>query len=584
MDSPVHELTVSIDSVGGASRSSWRGRWIPVAILGLFLIPIGAGLFGTFLPAFGYLPAAGGEAIDLGPWRTLVAYPGFWSSLGLSVFTGVIATVLALALAAGYCAAAHGRIGYRRAEAMLAPLLASPHAAMAIGLAFVLAPSGWIARLISPWLTGWDLPPDVATIGDPWGIALIVALLVKEIPYLLLMILAALYQVPVDDHLKAARALGYTRAVAWMKIIMPQVYAQIRLPIYAVLAFSMSVVDMALILGPSSPPPLSVLALRWFNAPDVMMTMPAAAAALTQFAVVAGAIVAWRLVEIVVTRVGHRWIARGGRGVASEPGFVVATGSVLALLALGGMALMAMAIWSFAFTWRYPSALPDTWTFSNWANQIHGLQWPATSTLAIGVLVTLIGLALVVAWLESEDRTGARLPKRAMWLIYIPLLIPQISFLFGGQVLLVRLGVDGTLLAVVWAHLLFVLPYMFLSLTDPWHALDPRYSRSAAALGASPNRALFAVKLPMLLRPILVACAIGFSVSVAQYLPTLFAGAGRIATLTTEAVTLSSGADRRIVGVYTFVQSLMPLMVYGLAFAIPVMLYRGRRGLLSPEQ
>ncbi|WP_421723744.1 ABC transporter permease [Bauldia sp.] len=584
MATPVHELAVETGAFGRGRRARIGSRWIPFTILAVFLIPIGAGLVGTLLPAFGYLPAAGGQTVSLSPWQALAGHPGFWTALGLSVFTGVVATVLALALAAGYCATAHGRVGYRRAEAMLAPLLASPHAAMAIGLAFVLAPSGWIARAISPWLTGWDVPPDVATVGDPLGITLIVALLVKEIPFLLLMILAALYQIPVDDHLKAARALGYTRAVAWMKIIMPQVYAQIRLPIYAVLAFSMSVVDMALILGPNNPPPLSVLALRWFNAPDVAMTMPAAAAALTQFLAVAAAIAAWRLVELVAAKVGRWWIGRGGRGVRGEPGFVIATVSVLALLGLGGLALMAMAVWSFAFTWRYPSALPDSWTLSTWTNQLAGLQWPATTTLAVGILATLAALVLVIAWLECEDRTGARLPKRAMWLIYIPLLIPQISFLLGGQVLLVRLGADGTLLAVVWAHLLFVLPYMFLSLADPWHALDPRYARSALALGASPNRTLFIVKLPMLLRPILVACAIGFSVSVAQYLPTLFAGAGRVATLTTEAVTLSSGADRRIVGVYTFVQSLLPLMVYGLAFAVPTLLYRHRRGLFSPER
>ena len=38
--------------------------------------------------------------------------------------------------------------------------------------------------------------------------------------------------------------------------------------------------------------------------------------------------------------------------------------------------------------------------------------------------------------------------------------------------------------------------------------------------------------------------------SVGQYLPTLFAGNGRVATLTTEAVTLAAGADRRVIGVY----------------------------------
>ena len=63
-----------------------------------------------------------------------------------------------------------------------------------------------------------------------------------------------------------------------------------------------------------------------------------------------------------------------------------------------------------------------------------------------------------------------------------------------------------------------------------------------------------------------------------QYLPTLFAGNGRLATLTTEAVTLSSGADRRVIGVYAFVQSLLPLMAYMLALAVPVLMRR--RGLM----
>jgi len=90
------------------------------------------------------------------------------------------------------------------------------------------------------------------------------------------------------------------------------------------------------------------------------------------------------------------------------------------------------------------------------------------------------------------------------------------------------------------------------------------------------------VKLPMLLRPILIACAIGFGVSVSQYLPTLFAGNGRIVTLTTEAVTLANGADRRVLGVYTLVQSLIPLLAYILALAVPVLVFARRRALLRP--
>ena len=75
------------------------------------------------------------------------------------------------------------------------------------------------------------------------------------------------------------------------------------------------------------------------------------------------------------------------------------------------------------------------------------------------------------------------------------------------------------------------------------------------------------------------AAAIGIAVSVAQYLPTLFMGAGRIATLTTEAVTLSSSSDRRVTGVYATLQAGLPFAAYGAAFLIPALLYRNRRGL-----
>ena len=48
-------------------------------------------------------------------------------------------------------------------------------------------------------------------------------------------------------------------------------------------------------------------------------------------------------------------------------------------------------------------------------------------------------------------------------------------------------------MALVWAHLVFVLPYVVLALDRPFQALDPRYARSAAALGASPWRVLWRV-------------------------------------------------------------------------------------------
>src|SRR5690606_35416431 len=142
------------------------------------------------------------------------------------------------------------------------------------------------------------------------------------------------------------------------------------------------------------------------------------------------------------------------------------------------------------------------------------------------------------------------------------LFFPQIGFLYGLNVVMLRAGLGGGWLTVTWVHVLFVLPYMIMTLRDSWRAFDPRFARAAAALGASPFRILLAVKLPVLLRPLLAAAAVGFSVSVAQYFSTLFIGAGRIATLTTEAVALSSGSDRRIVVILAVLQAVLPLLTF----------------------
>ena len=558
-------------------RSDWL-RIAPAFTAGVFLLPIGAGLIGTVLPAFGYLPAIGGNELSLAPWRVLVAHPGFATSVMLTLGTGVLTSLLAVILSVGFCAYAYGRPWARRIGAWLAPLLSTPHSALAIGFAFLILPSGWIVRAISPWLTGWTLPPDVSTVGHHTGLALVFGLLLKEVPYLILMIVSALNQVPAREHLTIARALGYSRAEAWVKAILPQIYPQIRLPIYAVIAFSLSVVDVGLILGPSNPPTLSVLAVRWFFDADIQMYFPAAAAACLQLLLVIATIVLWFSLERLLVIVGRRWIAAGGRdGLLSRltlPTAVV----TFTLFVLSLLAIVGMALWSVAAQWRYPDALPQAWTWANWMRRADSLPALSWTTLLIGMLATAIAVVLVLACLENEGR-GERAGTGALWILYLPLLFPQIAFLFGAQVLLVRLELDGTLLAVVWAHLVFVLPYLFLSLADPWRAFDPRYARTAASLGASRFRVLFRVKLPILLRPLLIACAVAFAVSVGQYLATLFAGNGRVATLTTEAVTLAGGADRRVIGAYALVQSLFPFLVYLLAAALPALLYANRRGL-----
>jgi len=557
--------------------------WAPTLTLIVMLGPVLAGLAGTLAPSVGLMPALGGTTPGLAPWQALFDWPGLPRAVALSLGVGFAATALSLALVILICAGWAGTRPFGVIERLLSPLLSVPHAAAAFGLAFLIAPSGWIARGLSPWATGWDRPPDLLILQDPAGLSLIFGLVTKEVPFLLLMTLAALTQARPGPSLRIAQTLGYARVTGWLKTIFPLVYRQIRLPVYAVLAFSMSVVDVAIILGPNTPPTLAVQVVRWMNDPDLALRFQAAAGAVLQLGLVLMGLGLWRLLERVVARIGRAWIASGARGQArAEQGVRIAAlilGATAALAVIAGLA--GQVVWSFAGLWQFPDLLPDGLTFRNWQRFGPRLSGPALETGIIAATATGLALLLTLACLEAEHRHGLRPATRALWLLYIPLIVPQVAFLAGFQTLSISTGLDGGRAAVILAHLVFVLPYVFLALADPWRAWDRNQDTIARALGAGPDRVLWAVRLPMLLRPVLTAAAVGFAVSVGQYLPTLLVGAGRVPTLTTEAVALASGGDRRVIGVYALAQMAAAFAPFALAVLLPRLVWRNRKGLLD---
>lgn len=558
-------------------RHDLRSYLFPFLVSGLLCGPVLAGLTGVLLQAFGHFPQAGIVGPSLDPFRGLFAWAGLGASVRLSVFTGLTATAASLAITVAIVAGWHGTRAFGLLRTALAPLLSVPHAAVAFALAFLIAPSGLISRLLSPWATGWTRPPDILILNDPAGLSLIAGLVVKEVPFLLLMTLAALNQTNPTQSTVVARSLGYGRVAAWCKTVFPPVYRQIRLPVYVVLAYSMSVVDAAIILGPTTPPSLSVMIVRWAADPDIAMRTQASAAAIIQLALVIAGLVGWRLAESLVARLGRRWIQSGDRGLWAAPiggfGLVAGTTSV-AIIVLG---LCVLALWSVSGFWGFPSVVPDSLSFRGWSRQ-SAIAWDRLGTTSVIALsATMISVVLVIGLLQS--RASAEKAARWSWLIYIPLIVPQTAFLPGLQTLLLAIGADRGLFPVIMAHCVFVLPYVLLSLSDPWRAWDSRLGVIASALGAARWRVFWQIRLPMILGAVLIASAVGLAVSVGQYLPTLLVGGGRVATLTTESLALASGGDRQAIGIFALLQTLAALFPFAVALAVPRVIWRNRRGM-----
>ncbi len=556
------------------TKTSGRGGWLrlmPPLTLGLMALPVAAGLAGTAVPAL----RDGGAAMV-----AVVEWPGLPRAAALSLLTGLAATLLSLIVTLLLVAAFAGTPAFDRIRRLLAPLLSVPHAAAALGLAFLIAPSGWIARGLSPWATGWQTPPDLLILNDPWGLSLTLGLVAKELPFLLLMALAALPQIDADRRLATAATLGYGRITGFTLTTLPALYAQLRLPVYAVLAYGMTVVDMAMILGPTLPPTLSTQIVLWMGEAGLARRDTAAAAALLQCALVLAALGLWRLFEIAGRRALARQAFRGHRGAFLDRPAALAA-RIATLLTAGSLTLglAGLALWSVAGLWPFPDALPQTITFRIWATAAPALTDTLLLTLAIATAATLAALALALACLEAEARFNLTPSHRALTLLYLPLLVPQVAFLPGLQVLALASGIEGHAAAVAAAHLIFVLPYVFLSLAGPFRAWDSRIAISAATLGATPSRIFWRLRLPMLLAPVLTAAAVGIAVSVGQYLPTLLIGGGRVETLTTEAVALSSGGNRRLIGAYAALQLALPALAFGTALALPALVWRNRHAM-----
>ena len=556
-------------------------KFSPRFLLALLILPVLGGLISVLLPAFGYAPVLEQTTFSLQGFNALWQTPGLTQMVTLSVATGLISTLLAFIITLMILAAFFNSPWLNRIQRLLSPILVIPHAAAAIAVGFLIAPSGMISRLASPWLSGWELAPNGMFPHDSFGISIILGLTLKELPFLLLMALGVLAQPELGKKLrqqhKVALNLGYCPMTAFFKVILPSLYPLLRLPLLAVLAYASASVEMPLILGPNTPPTLAVAIMHWFNDVDLNLRIKASAGALLQLALTGGLLALWLSGEKAIKVLFSDSLTNGVReygGFYWQKLTVILTALVIGFILLS---LIALILWSVAGFWRFPNALPEQFTLLHFNSALMQMSNPLFNTLAIGLVTTVFAITVTLLCLESEQLSDKPISRFTSLIIYLPLLVPSIAFLFGLVWIQQWVNNQAAFFNVVFTHLLFVLPYVFLSLASSYRRLDPRFAHVAASLGAAPCKVFFKVKLPQLFAPILIAAALGLAISFGQYLPTLLAGGGRITTITTEAVTLANGASRRTSAVYAIMQMALPLIGFILAWGLPKYFFKSAR-------
>lgn len=516
-------------------------------LLLLFVAPLGLSLLWTFNGLF-----------DFSGWALLFAHPQLWSALKLSLGTGLISTALSFMLAVLIVA---GLYQNQNLASSAGAMLAFPHVAFAIGISFLIMPSGLIARLAAV-LIGWQSPPDWVTTHDPLGLALILVLALKEAPFLIWILASLLNSDDVRRNLAgqnaAAASLGHDVISVWLRIFLPQILPRVKWPLLVIFMFAGSVVDVSLIIGPTQPPTLATSVWADLNDAQVLNnTRGFAGAWFLTGALAATAMLVWIATRLLALR--RSWLTVGPATRTTK--WSLADISQLKFLALKtvyitlAVLLSALSVASF---WPFPFVLPETISTAAWSRVS---QNPAALITSMGLAIStsFVGLAIAVCWLESQPRSYDRFITLTSALA---LGLPAILLSLGQYRAFLQLGLTGTMLGLFLAHLVPVTAYMFLMLVGPYRNYDARWRSSANSLHASFPRYFWTIKLAMLKAPLLAAGAVGFAVSFGQYLPAQLMAAGRFSTLPMEVVTLTSGSNRPLTAAFAIVLMLGPLLVF----------------------
>lgn len=462
-------------------------------------------------------------------------------TLALTVTTTMVGIGIALHLAQ--------RIG-GAIQSRLSVVLSMPHVAFAVGVMLLFSPTGLLVRLIET-ITGWlPVPPVDWPLPEKSMVTLTLVLLAKEIPFLLLMIATQLQQLPYQRWLMQAQSLGWSRTRSWWLIVVPALLPRLMLPLAAVIIYTVSVVDIPLMLGPNTP---GVLAMHihesYFNWQQQALSLALVLLVACGFAV------------ILLTKVAQAYYAKVCQGLRrrltkssgwQRPPLLSSRVLVaVALLAIAGIVLQSMA-----GAWFYPQLWPQQWQPQRWLQE-WPYAWPLLwDTAWLAATSAAIGLFGAIAVLERQRQQGEKQLKLGPLLL---LLLPQLLLVIGWQRVLGQ-GSEGALL--LWSHAVFCFPYAYLVMHGAWVNFDERWLYQAQSLGYSSAQAFWKLLVPMLRTPLMMGYAMAFSVSIAQYLPTQWLAGGTVPTLTTEAVSIASGGDWRLASVYAVLQTLLPLTVF----------------------
>jgi putative spermidine/putrescine transport system permease protein len=284
----------------------WSPRFRIASMLAPALVIVGVLFVGGLLVAIGqsvgYFPLTGERGFTSSHYGALFGDLEFRKSLVLTFILASASTLVSSAAGLVLALALRDIARHTRLlNALLQVPIGVPHLVMAVALINVIAPSGLIARSVCAAgfiKTPLDFP---VLVNDRYGFGIILAYVLKETPFIALMVLGVLVRLG-DEYHSVARTLGASAWQRWSYVTLPMVAPALVSGALVVFAFVFGAFEIPYLLGRPYPAMLSVVAQRHFM--NVDLTERPEAIALAIVIAMIALLVAWIYMRLARSLMG----------------------------------------------------------------------------------------------------------------------------------------------------------------------------------------------------------------------------------------------------------------------------------------
>ncbi|MBF2713133.1 ABC transporter permease [Agrobacterium vitis] len=176
---------------------------------------------------------------------------------------------------------------------------------------------------------------------------------------------------------------------------------------------------------------------------------------------------------------------------------------------------------------------PPTWTIKWYGQLFADPRWldAAWTSFRIAVIVTILSvlIGLCASFGLVRGRFLGRDALRALFMT--PMILPVVVLAVALYAFFLRIGLNGTTLGFVIAHLVVALPFSILALTNALEGFDKSIEDAAVLCGASPLKARLLITLPCIGHGLFSAAVFSFLTSWDEVVLAIFMASPTLQTL-----------------------------------------------------